>query len=83
MSTDHALAAAVPVADVSPEHLCRVTWVRAFDPVQPGVATWLPVGHPTLPAGLSSDHLDVTIDGGRRDEELKLLRVMVRLACCR
>jgi hypothetical protein len=80
MSTDHALAAAVPVADVSPELLRRVAWVRAFDPAHPGVATWLPVGKQAGHPGLSSDRLNVMIDGGRRGEQLELLRVMILLA---
>ncbi len=83
MSTDLAFAAAVPVADVSPDHLRHVAWVRAFDPGHPGVATWLPVGHPAGHPGLSGDCLNVMIDGDRRDEQIKLLRAMTRLvACC-
>lgn len=80
MSPDPAVAAAVPVADVAPEHLRRVAWVRAFDPARPGVATWLPVGKPALPPALGGDRLDVRIDGDRRDDQLKLLRVAIFLA---
>ncbi|HYH67530.1 MAG TPA: hypothetical protein VD866_22730 [Urbifossiella sp.] len=67
--------ALVPVADLTPDLLRGVSWVRARDPRGPGFTARFNL-RPGEGAGSDAPGLEVAIDRGRLDADLAILRAV-------